>query len=602
MQYKHFGLCGAPFTVNAPSRLYLGAAHRAGLATLKWGFQREPSGLTLLVGEVGTGKTSLIQAVLDGQNPKVRIARLTNPTLNFDQMLRSIAEQLRIHPIGNGKPALLQSIKTFLMDPEHGDRVVLIFDEAQGLSDETLDELRLLSNAWPNAGQAWRIVLVGQPELAEKLNEPRFRSLNQRIGARAMLRPLRRKEIYDYVEHQLREQHGSLTIFSRAALRRLVRLSGGLPRRINVICHNSLLFAYGERSTIVKSRHVRAAAEEYKDVIGFSTKRVFRASGAMRRALFPLSGRGIWVAFGGLATMIALGYGFVFETTTERTRAQLALTESKSGELLQRLSRELVQTVEQPAHVSTGASLSEDKSDRQGPTDITSEALTSSASIGSASGIEKRNPPSRSLAKSSSRGTIDKADGTNVPPENDQTETNRSTRGTLAPSALSPVEETNWSHSKRTLSNYARKTIRYDIDRAMESQRVGRFSNAIWHLQRAVAMDPENEMLRRLLSSAFTARTASLTSGSAAVRPSMKPTPEKSTSEMPAANLPGASEDANVVKYEIADGEACMRRGDYDTALRKFKVALVMDPDNETLDERIISLERAQAAREKIMR
>jgi type II secretory pathway predicted ATPase ExeA len=156
------------------------------------------------------------------------------------------------------------------MDPESGQRVVLIFDEAQGLSDEVLEELRLLSNSRTNLAKSLQIVLVGQPELARRLSEPKLRALNQRIGARAMLRPLRHNEIYDYVGHYLREQQGELAIFSRGALRTLARLSRGLPRQINLICRNSLGLAAAEGSPIVKSRHVRTAAAEYKDVVGFS--------------------------------------------------------------------------------------------------------------------------------------------------------------------------------------------------------------------------------------------------------------------------------------------------------------------------------------------
>jgi general secretion pathway protein A len=209
MYYRHFGLNGSPFIFTAPDRLFLSAAHREGLATLKWGFEKEPSGLTLLVGEVGTGKTTLIHSLLARQTAGVRLASVTNPTATFEQMLQFIVQEIGIHPIGKGKLAILQALKTFLMDPE-SDRVVLIFDEAQGLSDEILEELRLLSNSRPNTRQSLQIVLVGQPELAERLSAPKLRSLNQRIGARAMLHPLRGTEIYDYVEHLLHEQGGQL--------------------------------------------------------------------------------------------------------------------------------------------------------------------------------------------------------------------------------------------------------------------------------------------------------------------------------------------------------------------------------------------------------
>jgi general secretion pathway protein A len=300
----HFGLCAAPFDFGPPARLFLRASHRAGLETLRWGFEREPSGLTLLVGEAGTGKTSLIQMILTHRKAEVRIASVANPTLPFEQMLQLIAQQLGINPIEKGKLAILQSLSNFLMDPESGNRAVLIFDEAQGLSDEVLEELRLLSNFRTNPAKSLQIVLVGQPELARRLGEPKLHPLNQRIGARAMLCPLRRDEIYDYVEHYLREQQGELTIFSRGALRTLARLSRGLPREINLICRNSLGFASGEGSPIVKSRHVRTAAAEHKDVVGFSTSRSTHVFRAPPYQLGWLPSRSLTLAAGTIVTKI----------------------------------------------------------------------------------------------------------------------------------------------------------------------------------------------------------------------------------------------------------------------------------------------------------
>src|SRR5262249_15845790 len=147
----------------------------------------------------------------------------------------------------------LHALRTFVSDPVDGHRVILIFDEAQGLSDETLEELRLLSNSRPPDRRSLQIILVGQPELAERLNQPKLRGLNQSIGARALLRPLRPPEVHDYVDFLLRDQGGSREIFSRGGLDRVARLSGGLPRKINNLCHNSLFFAYAERAKRVEA-------------------------------------------------------------------------------------------------------------------------------------------------------------------------------------------------------------------------------------------------------------------------------------------------------------------------------------------------------------
>ena len=140
---------------------------------------------TLLAGEVGTGKTMLIHTVITRlDDDHVRIAQINNPTLTFDEMLGATrANRLSCR---EGKFARLQAIKTFIADPAQG-QVILIFDKAQGLSDETLEELRLLSNSRPPQRNALQIVFVGQPELVERLADPKLRALNQRIGARALL-------------------------------------------------------------------------------------------------------------------------------------------------------------------------------------------------------------------------------------------------------------------------------------------------------------------------------------------------------------------------------------------------------------------------------
>ena len=215
MYHEHFGLREVPFK---SSTLFLGAAHLDGLAKLEGAFS-EPSGLTLVVGEAGIGKTTLIRALLARlTDDKVRIVQLTNPTMSFTEMLDVMLPQIGIHPAGRSKLASLQALKTFLCDAASAVRVVLIFDEAQRLSDETLGELRLLSDSRLPQRNALQIVLVGRPELVDRLSDPKLRALNQRIGARALLRPLRGAEIHDYVNCLLRAQGALHEVFSRGAL------------------------------------------------------------------------------------------------------------------------------------------------------------------------------------------------------------------------------------------------------------------------------------------------------------------------------------------------------------------------------------------------
>ena len=252
----------------------MSAAHREALAALEWGF-RESSGLTLVLGEVGTGKTTLVNSLLARANGGARVVQLNNPALTFEELLRLIIRQIGIHPAGRDKVAYLDTIETFLTDPSTTDKVVVIFDEAQGLSDDALEELRLFSNC-RRKQHSLQIVLVGQPELVQRLGEPQLRAINQRIGARAVLRPIHRSEVHDYIDYLIRAQGGRKGIFSARALARVAKLSEGLPRKINNLCNNAMMLAYSEGSRAVKPRHVQTAALELDDVVAFSARRVRR--------------------------------------------------------------------------------------------------------------------------------------------------------------------------------------------------------------------------------------------------------------------------------------------------------------------------------------
>jgi MSHA biogenesis protein MshM len=265
MYYEHFGLSGAPFEFNpSASVLFMSAGHREGLAALEWGL-REPSGFTMLVGEIGAGKTTLIYSLLAAQHQGVRSAWVANPRLSFEAMLRQILGQLGdIKPQRSDKLALLQAFDAQLASLGSDECVAVIIDEAQDLSDDSLEDLRLLSNFQSLERRRLQIVLVGQIELARRLSAPLLRQLNQRIGARALLPVLQGKEIYDYVEYRLRSRGGDIErLFTRGAIRELMRSSGGIPRRINVLCHNALMLAYSEGEESASVEHVRDAAHDY---------------------------------------------------------------------------------------------------------------------------------------------------------------------------------------------------------------------------------------------------------------------------------------------------------------------------------------------------
>src|SRR5260221_1727486 len=244
--YRHFNLSRSPFEmVGQPNSLYLSKAHREGMAALEWGLLHEPGSFTLLMGDVGTGKTTLINAILSRRFDLTRIAYIMDPKLGFEEMLRVILERLGYLPSAVTKLNLLRKFEWLFGELRPRERIAIIIDEAQALSDETLEDLRLFSNYSERGKGHLEILLVGQPELLTRLMEPSLRQFHQRIGARAILNPLQREEAFEYIDHKLRESGGSTKeIFGKRAVAMLVDHSQGIPRQLNLLCNNPLIRTY----------------------------------------------------------------------------------------------------------------------------------------------------------------------------------------------------------------------------------------------------------------------------------------------------------------------------------------------------------------------
>jgi len=265
MYIKYFGLTEEPFSIAAnPRFLYMSTRHREALAHLLYGI-RSDSGFVLLTGEVGTGKTTVCRCLLEQLPANTDVAFILNPKVSVIELLSSICDEL-----GIAYPGHDQSVKTFvdainrhlLEHHAEGRNTVVIIDEAQNLSVDVLEQLRLLTNLETNERKLMRIILLGQPELETMLSRPELRQVEQRITARYHLQPLLRSEIGTYVAHRLAVAGLREPVFSARVLARLYSKTGGIPRLINVICDRAMLGAYVKSRREVNGPILSKAARE----------------------------------------------------------------------------------------------------------------------------------------------------------------------------------------------------------------------------------------------------------------------------------------------------------------------------------------------------
>ena len=268
---SHFGLAEAPFSTTPDQRfLYLSERHREGFAHLLYGVG-ERGGFVQLTGEVGTGKTTLCRYLLEHLPEDVDVALILNPTLRGIELLATICDELRVaYPAGTESvKVLVDALYARMLEAHaHGRRTVILVDEAQHLSVEALEQLRLLTNFETATTKLLQIILVGQPELIKRLGRTSVRQVAQRVAARYHLTPLDARDTRAYVLHRLSMAGQPAMIFDERALRVVHRLSGGLPRRINVLCDRALLGAYAGRTRRVTAEIVRRAAREVAGTTG----------------------------------------------------------------------------------------------------------------------------------------------------------------------------------------------------------------------------------------------------------------------------------------------------------------------------------------------
>jgi general secretion pathway protein A len=258
MYTKFYGLRERPFEITPDPRfLFLSENHKEALAHLTYAVQ-ERKGFTVITGEVGTGKTTLVQTLLGRLDGNTRTAYLFNPKLGSTDFLHYICEDLGLKGQKKSKGQYLAHLHNFLMSCyARNENVVLIIDEAHTLDPILLEEVRLLTNLETPKSKLLQVILMGQPELNDTLNRPEFRQLKQRVSLRYHMQPLNKEEARQYIKKRMRMVGAvDLDIFTPKALNEIYRYSKGIPRLINIVCDNALLTGYATDQKVIGDKIV----------------------------------------------------------------------------------------------------------------------------------------------------------------------------------------------------------------------------------------------------------------------------------------------------------------------------------------------------------
>ena len=249
MYRKFFHLKENPFNITAdPDYFFSSSRHAEAISHLIYGIKHR-KGIIMITGEIGTGKTTLCRTLLSQLDQTTKTALILNPSFSDLQLLQIILKDLGINPSGKNKIAIIESLNEFLLtQTNQGNNVVLIIDEAQNLGIKQLEQIRLLSNLETQKEKLLQIILVGQPELLDKLKLPELRQLNQRISVRYHILPLDRNELTKYINHRIniaQDPNASQKLyFMQEAIDAIYDISKGTPRMVNILCDRALLASF----------------------------------------------------------------------------------------------------------------------------------------------------------------------------------------------------------------------------------------------------------------------------------------------------------------------------------------------------------------------
>ncbi len=298
MYNQFFGFKERPFQlVPNPAYFFLSKSHEEAMAHLIYAIA-QGDGFVEITGEVGTGKTTLCRAFLENLGPETEVAYVFNPKLDSIQLLKAINDEFRISSEANNVKELIDNLNAFLLRKKaEGKQVIAVIDEAQNLSHDVLEQLRLLSNLETTTSKLLQIVLVGQPELAEMLDSHELRQIAQRITLSCHLSPLSSKETGDYIRHRLHVASPKPgATFTRAARRAIYKYSGGIPRLINIACDRALLTGFGLNRTKITGNMAKASIRE------------LAGRGNLKSLSFQLGRRNTYLVVSSIAFLITLLY------------------------------------------------------------------------------------------------------------------------------------------------------------------------------------------------------------------------------------------------------------------------------------------------------
>lgn len=267
MYTQFYGLKEKPFNLTPdPTFFFSSKRHREAISCLLYGINQRV-GFLQITGEIGTGKTTLCRALLSKLDPKTKTAIVLNPNLPATQLLEAIVQDFGITVEKKTKLSIISSLNEFLINQlKNNSNVVIIIDEAQNMRNQLLEQIRMLSNIETEKEKLFQIVLVGQPQLRDKLNSPTLQQLRQRISVRYHILPLDKEELREYINHRLAiaGANGSIEIID-SALEEIFNYSKGTPRLINIVCDRSLLLGFVLETRRITADMVRQAIADIED-------------------------------------------------------------------------------------------------------------------------------------------------------------------------------------------------------------------------------------------------------------------------------------------------------------------------------------------------